>query len=147
MEVTIEERLAALFDSASGGVAVPRTVYRRLQFLARIMREAPTAEGAEVRLLWFDTDGKAMARAVDKAEIVIGRDASCDLVLSSPRVSRRHCVVRRVGGGKAELEIDELGSSNGTMVNGVRLAERARRLVGDGDVIEVAGLAIGVCGA
>jgi hypothetical protein len=144
MEIMIEERLATLFNSAKGGDPLPREVFRRLKFLARVMQEAPEVEGAVSRLLWFDESGAAQATGVGAGEVIIGRDSSCQVVLSSPKVSRRHCVIRRVD---AALEIEELGSSNGTLVNGVRLPERGRRFLRDGDVIEVAGIAMGVDGA
>lgn len=143
----IEERLAALFDSVKGGGQVPQAVLRRLQFMARVLQEAPAARAGTVRLLWYDPSGKVQAKEVGAGEVSVGREPACDVVLASLKVSRRHCVVRRAGAGAAILEIEELGSSNGTVVNGVRLPERGRRFLGDGDVIEVAGIAVGVVGA
>jgi putative drug exporter of the RND superfamily len=52
------------------------------------------------------------------AEIVIGRDEDCDLVLHDEKVSRRHAAVTPLPDGRA-LIVD-LGSSNGTFVDGVR---------------------------
>lgn len=147
MEVMIEERLAALFDSAKGGGQVPQAVLRRLQFLARLMQEGPKAPAGTVRLLWYDAKGGVQATEVAAGDVVIGRDASCEVVLASLKVSRRHCVVRRSQTGGAVLEIEELGSSNGTAVNGVPLPARGRRFLGDGDVIEVAGVALAVFSA
>jgi pSer/pThr/pTyr-binding forkhead associated (FHA) protein len=54
----------------------------------------------------------------DAAEITIGRSADCQWVIPSGAVSRRHAVLRRAGN---ELVVEDLGSSNGTMVNGRRL--------------------------
>src|SRR5512141_2342822 len=48
-------------------------------------------------------------------QLVIGRDAACDLVLDSPLVSRRHARLER--SGSAHVLID-LHSINGTFVNG-----------------------------
>jgi pSer/pThr/pTyr-binding forkhead associated (FHA) protein len=57
-------------------------------------------------------------------------------VLASPRVSRRHCVVRARGG---KSEIEDLGSANASFMNGVR----GQRLpLHDGDMVEVAGCAL-----
>jgi hypothetical protein len=47
---------------------------------------------------------------------IVGRDPSCDLVLVDPRVSRRHLEI--VAAGDA-LRFRDLGSSNGTALNGV----------------------------
>jgi serine protease Do len=49
--------------------------------------------------------------------LIIGRQDS-DLLLDDPQVSRRHAVVRAVDG---ELEVEDLGSANGTFVNGARV--------------------------
>ena len=67
--------------------------------------------------------------AIDRPTVV-GRDG--DLVVDDDRSSRRHAVLEPVPDG---LRIDDLGSANGTFVNGVRL-DRART-VGVGDVIAV----------
>ncbi|TAM73553.1 DUF2662 domain-containing protein [bacterium] len=48
----------------------------------------------------------------------IGRDASCDLVLLDPRVSRRHARAECAGGA---WEIIDLQSRNGTVVDGQRV--------------------------
>jgi pSer/pThr/pTyr-binding forkhead associated (FHA) protein len=58
--------------------------------------------------------------AASKRAWVIGRvDEHADLVISSPSVSARHAKLRtRSDGG---LEIQDLGSSNGTTINGRRL--------------------------
>ena len=44
-----------------------------------------------------------------------------DLTLDDPRVSRRHALLRRVG---SAFRIEDLGSTNGTYVNGIRLEGR-----------------------
>jgi len=48
----------------------------------------------------------------------IGRDAGCDLVLRDPRVSRHHA---RVEQGERGVEIVDLASRNGTVVDGRRV--------------------------
>lgn len=50
--------------------------------------------------------------------ISIGRDASNMLVVNDPEVSRRHARIYRQGG---QYFIEDLGSTNGTAVNGARL--------------------------
>ena len=47
-------------------------------------------------------------------EMTFGR-SGCDVLLEDPEVSRRHVRLRPVGG---ELHAEDLGSSNGTLVNG-----------------------------
>lgn len=58
-------------------------------------------------------------QATPKPTVVIGADAArCDLVLDRPSVSGRHCHLSR---GPQGLLATDLGSSNGTFVDGVRL--------------------------
>lgn len=57
--------------------------------------------------------------------LVIGRDEDCDLVLSDPKVSRRHASLDRAADGSAVVR--DLGSSNGTWVNGERIQSAALR--------------------
>ena len=63
--------------------------------------------------------------------VTIGRLADCDVVLSDDSVSRRHAELRRQGG---EVVLVDLGSTNGTKVNGATVKER--RLT-DGDLISI----------
>jgi hypothetical protein len=52
---------------------------------------------------------------------VIGRDAACEVSIPSDRVSRRHCHVEPQQGGWL---LEDLGSSNGTLVNQERIQQR-----------------------
>ncbi|MBL8623435.1 MAG: sigma 54-interacting transcriptional regulator [Myxococcales bacterium] len=54
-------------------------------------------------------------------EVVIGRDAGCQLVLDHERVSRRHARVRAADG----WTVADLGSRNGTQVRGASVAAGA----------------------
>jgi predicted component of type VI protein secretion system len=89
------------------------------------------------------TAGPLAGRRVDvAAELVLGRQA--DLVVDDPQVSRRHVVVRPAGD---RLEVEDLGSLNGTWVNGARVDGTVRLAPGDrvrlGDTtFEVEGAAV-----
>jgi hypothetical protein len=50
--------------------------------------------------------------------IVIGRSRDCDVVLSDPSVSGRHA---RLKWQKGRIEVEDLGSANGTFVRGKRI--------------------------
>lgn len=63
----------------------------------------------------------------------VGRLSECTLVLEDGNVSRRHAEIRPQGTG---FKVVDLASTNGTNVNGERIAERQLR---DGDVIEFGG--------
>ena len=56
--------------------------------------------------------------AFDGGEIVAGRDATCDRVFHVLMVSGRHARLKREGD---RIVIEDLGSSNGTFVNGRRI--------------------------
>ena len=63
-------------------------------------------------------------------ELVIGRDVSGAGMLSDDHeLSRRHARIARDAGGR--LTIEDLGSSNGTFVNGERVRDRQVLRVGD----------------
>ncbi|HLC04053.1 MAG TPA: FHA domain-containing protein [Anaerolineales bacterium] len=64
---------------------------------------------------------------------LIGRGADCNLTIADRQVSRHHAVLHRRSDG---YWIEDLGSKNGTHVNGSPLARPA--LLQDGDVIHVA---------
>lgn len=66
--------------------------------------------------------------------ITIGRQETNTIVLPAGRVSRRHAQVEAEG--HAYFLVD-LGSDNGTMVNGVRLRPRDRYLLRDNDLIAI----------
>lgn len=67
---------------------------------------------------------------LNKDIISLGRDITNDIVINDPEVSRHHCRLTRGGGG---YTIEDLGSTNGTFINGQRLTG-ARPLVG-GDMV------------
>jgi|GEM_PF-1221590 len=65
---------------------------------------------------------------LDRSETVIGRDTSCDIVLPEASASARHARIVRTAGGYFELQ--DLGSTNGIIVDGERV-ERMTLLDGD----------------
>ena len=71
-------------------------------------------------------------------EMVLGR-AETDVLAEDPDASRRHAAVRPTATG---LEVEDLGSTNGTWLNGVRI-DRATPLAA-GDVVKVGGLSLRV---
>lgn len=68
----------------------------------------------------------------DSGEVIIGRGQGSDILLASPMVSRRHCVVS--GSGSAWQVTD--ASASGTLLNGRRVA--GTQSLREGDVITVA---------
>lgn len=77
---------------------------------------------AGATLVVLDENGGAKERiAITSAPVTIGRLSTNDVVLSDPNVSRRHAELRRDGDDWA---IVDLGSTNGTLVNGKPAKER-----------------------
>ncbi len=66
----------------------------------------------------------------DQSRFTIGRDAGCDMVLPDPTISRWHAGLKREASG---WMLDDLGSTNGTRLNGWRV--RAWVPVRDGDLV------------
>ena len=52
----------------------------------------------------------------------IGRAPGADFIVEASLVSRLHC---RLSAGAAELQVEDLDSTNGTYVNGERIAKAA----------------------
>ena len=61
-------------------------------------------------------------------QMLIGRHTECTLQLSEGQASRRHAKITVDGEG---VWIEDLGSANGTFVNGVQVATRVRLKTGD----------------
>ena len=66
--------------------------------------------------------------AVKKDEFLIGRSQKCHLCAGSSSVSRRHCAITRAD---AAVSIQDLGSRNGTLVNGKKITEKVELSSGD----------------
>lgn len=67
-------------------------------------------------------------------DIVIGRGAECNLRLSAPQVSRRHCFLRI---GSAGAFVSDLDSSNGTTLDGDKLTSGKRYPLKNGAVLAI----------
>jgi two-component system response regulator AtoC len=67
-------------------------------------------------------------------ELSFGRDPDCSIALNDGRVSRRHALLRVRGGA---LEVTDLGSRNGTVVDGAKLAANATTTIADTSVLRI----------
>jgi DNA-binding response OmpR family regulator len=70
---------------------------------------------------------------LQRDQLLIGRGPECDIVVPDRQISRQHARLRRTDAG---VQVEDLGSKNGTHVNGVRLEGPA--MLQDGDVVQVA---------
>ncbi|KAA3647728.1 MAG: FHA domain-containing protein [Chloroflexi bacterium] len=75
---------------------------------------------------------------LDKPEVVIGRDESADWTIAFTAVSRNHAKVYESDGG---YKIEDMGSSNGTFVNGEKISSPTELKPGDtiklGQAVEI----------
>jgi DNA-binding winged helix-turn-helix (wHTH) protein len=83
------------------------------------VQEAPAAPGA--LLCWVVW--KERTFPLSEGDNVIGRDPGCSVWLDAPGVSRRHARIR-IDSSNRRVALDDLGSTNGTLV-------RRRRIQGD----------------
>jgi pSer/pThr/pTyr-binding forkhead associated (FHA) protein len=80
-----------------------------------------------VRLTWTPPGGQPQERPLGDGELTIGRGEGCDIVVDDPTMSRTHARLTRVGDA---IVVEDLGSRNGTIVNG-DLVARAELRTGD----------------
>jgi pSer/pThr/pTyr-binding forkhead associated (FHA) protein len=85
----------------------------------------------QVVLVMFRADGERRSFSLPRTITVIGRREDCDLRIPLGDVSRKHC---RFIADNDVLRIEDLGSSNGTFHNGVRIQEA---VVSPGDSVQV----------
>src|SRR5437879_3699956 len=72
-------------------------------------------------------------KAGDKA--VIGRHPECEVILTDPMSSRRHCILERGSDGK--FFVQDPGSANGTLLNSMPLKIKDRVPIKNGDTIQI----------
>ena len=116
-------RLAGIVDVSEGFLRVRNRIYGRVFDQAWIDANVPDAElekpgGARIRL---------------RGTCTIGRTSTSDIVLADAKVSRRHALVQPQK--QYEFWLLDLGSSNGTYLNGRRITQPV--LLRDGDQIEI----------
>ena len=74
----------------------------------------------EVTLISIDSCSPEQEFALDDLPVMIGRSADAGVRLDDPMVSRRYCEIEEMEG---VLVVRDLGSRNGTYVNGYRITE------------------------
>jgi pSer/pThr/pTyr-binding forkhead associated (FHA) protein len=85
--------------------------------------------------LIYESKEKELTRyPLIESSVTVGRDEACGVVLGSTGVSRRHFVLTKTEKG---YSVEDLGSANGTYVNGEKV--EGRTPLADGDKILVIG--------
>lgn len=82
-----------------------------------------------------EAGGSPTEHVLDESVITLGRDKSCQVVLTQQAVSRTHARITQEGN---LYFLEDLGSAYGTQVNGKPLPKGEKRLLRNGDVIVIA---------
>jgi hypothetical protein len=121
--VQIDEETPEPVEAQSGRTMVYSSAGR----LAEPLEERARVRAQTALLL---LDGRRIV--VGPAGVVLGRSRQCDIVLNDPNVSRRHAELRPRGGSWV---LTDLGSTNGSRVNGRRL--EGPEVLKPGDEVEL----------
>jgi pSer/pThr/pTyr-binding forkhead associated (FHA) protein len=90
------------------------------------------------KLIVRDRDQTALLDLGPDERLVVGRSHDCDLPVSAERASRHHAeIVPAATGGHL---LRDLGSTNGTLLNGAPFPDETS--LGEGDIIDVGGCLI-----
>ena len=116
-----EEAGPSTDGAAAGATAMSRTM----------VFEVPTVDSPLARLRVIRPDGTQREVELDGAMLTIGRAGDNRLVVHDGRVSRHHA---RLQARRGSLIFTDLGSTNGSRVNGTAVKEV---VLGEGDRIEV----------
>jgi len=86
----------------------------------------------DITLVMVKADGSSREFKIDKEKVVIGRDEAAKLRIPVASVSRSHCEL--TVDDDEELSVKDLGSANGTWVNGKRVKQQE---LSPGDLLAV----------
>lgn len=111
----VSELRAALGDTPRGSRII-RTAYKTGYAFCAEVASMPSAAGAPaaIELVW-----KRQTLLLTDGEHLAGRDEDCALVIDATTVSRRHA---RIAVASGAAIIEDLDSTNGTHVKGVRIS-------------------------
>jgi pSer/pThr/pTyr-binding forkhead associated (FHA) protein len=118
------ERMGAGASAQSAGASLPAT-------MSPPFDSGPSGESALPMRLCAEGgpyDGRVFP--ITTAEIAVGRAVDNDIVLDDPSLSRKHAKLFRKG--RSEIDVEDLGSSNGTFVNGRKVG---RGMIRPGDLV------------
>ncbi len=98
--------------------------------------QVPVPPGAAIRVMAGFYEGLEVP--IDRDRVVIGRGKGADVMIAEPTMSRAHAAVGCEG---LSFFVQDLGSTNGTLVNGGRFE---RTVLRDGDEIQLGKLRLRV---
>jgi len=100
-------------------------------FVERVKR----VQTAQHRLFYLNTDRKGQSVPLVRAKMTAGSAPGCDIAVDNQLVSQKHAEFTTKADG---CWLRDLGSRNGTFVNGTRLLPSTERLLADNDVVSIA---------
>ena len=133
-EFGIQTRLAQVdAEPPAGAEPDPAADGRTMIFSSsqRVQGELADARAARPGRAILEAEGKRFV--VGPAGATIGRSRDCDVVLADSNVSRSHA--RIAFSGEGSWVIEDLGSTNGVVVNGARI--KAPHVISNGDRVEL----------
>lgn len=80
---------------------------------------------------------KTLDLQTTKDRVIVGRDSRCDLMINHNSISREHCEIHIFEG---QYFITDLGSSNGTKIDGQKLVPHQRTSISLGQQFKLGGL-------
>jgi hypothetical protein len=132
-EIRVDARFADPIGGRTGRAVTPgdRDDAQLVEATHTRVFHVPRPEAPRARLRVTDPDGTRRDVPIEPTGLTIGRATENDLVALDPRVSRHH---GRITGRRGTLVYVDLGSTNGSRVNGVVVTEV---VLGIGDRLEV----------
>ncbi|MEG2075046.1 MAG: FHA domain-containing protein, partial [Victivallaceae bacterium] len=88
------------------------------------------------RLVYVSEKGRRVTIDITKPQMIIGSAPDCDIIFQDQLVSSQHAEINQRSDGSCWLK--DLGSRNGTSVNGAELLPDGERMLQDNDVITIA---------
>ena len=132
LNILIGEVRRAIGDSAQNSKLV-RTVHRvGYAFCGTAVDVQPSHAAVQALVCWVVWNRKTCP--LSEGDNVIGRDPRSDVWLDVPGVSRRHAIIR-VNSSNRRVMLEDLGSTNGTLVR--RTPVDGEVALTDGDLIRV----------
>lgn len=86
---------------------------------ASIAKDLAVPIGRKITLEVLEGPKKGLTYQFPKGNVVIGRSHEADLALEDDKVSRKHCIIEAFA--RDLVFISDLASTNGTLLNGVRV--------------------------
>ena len=129
----LHKKVSSIFDGApvpKAGDGQQKAIVPLLG-LASDLKTASKEENMQVKLVRFRKNGQQQVIELPSSVTVIGRRRNCDLRIPLSDISKKHCQLNCDDGA---LKIRDLGSKNGTLLNGVRITEA---VVQAGDWVQI----------